>query len=69
MKLIEWNPSRAGHEEPCLNQRGPSRKAKYWLMTDSERVQWWKGEKNSEKLSEIEPETISLQTVGALWIV
>ena len=59
-------PSKAGHEEPCLNLRGPSRKAKYWLVTDSERVQWWKGEKNSEKLSEIDPETVSLQTARAL---
>ena len=30
--------SRAGHEEPCLNPRGPSRKAKYGRKTDSEPV-------------------------------
>ena len=30
--------SRAGHEEPCLNPRGPSRKAKYYQKTDSEPV-------------------------------
>ena len=30
--------SRAGHEKPCLNSRGPSRKAKYSLVTDSEQV-------------------------------
>ena len=30
--------SRAGHEKPCLNLRGPSRKAKYSLVTDSEQV-------------------------------
>ncbi len=28
--------SRSGHVEPRLNQRGPSRKAKYSLTTDSE---------------------------------
>ena len=27
--------SRAGHEESCLNPRGPSRKAKYDQKTDS----------------------------------
>ena len=30
--------SRAGHEESCLNLGGPSSKAKYELVTDSERV-------------------------------
>ena len=30
--------SRAGHEESCLNLRGPSRKAKYNRKTDSEPV-------------------------------
>ena len=30
--------SRAGHEKSCLNLRGPSRKAKYKLVTDSEPV-------------------------------
>ena len=62
-------PSKAGHEEPCLNPPRPWGKAKYFQVTDSERVQWWKGEKNSEKLSETEPETVSLQTVRALLIV
>jgi hypothetical protein len=28
--------SRSSHVEPGLNLRGPSRKAKYYLMTDSE---------------------------------
>lgn len=28
--------SRSGHVKPRLNPRGPSRKAKYSLMTDSE---------------------------------
>ena len=30
--------SRAGHEKPCLNLGGPSSKAKYSQLTDSERV-------------------------------
>ncbi len=30
----------------CLNLRGPSRKAKYYLATDSEPVPRGKGEKN-----------------------
>ncbi len=30
--------STAGHEKPCRKQRGPSRKAKYSLVTDSEQV-------------------------------
>ena len=30
--------STAGHEKSCRNQRGPSRKAKYSLLTDSEQV-------------------------------
>ena len=61
-------PSKSGHVKPGLNQPRPWGKAKYLAVTDSERVQWWKGEKNSEKLSEIDPETVSLQTAGALFI-
>ena len=38
--------SRAGHVKSCLNPRGPSRKAKYSLVTDSEQVPRGKGEKN-----------------------
>ena len=30
--------SRAGHEKPCLKKGGPSSKAKYSLLTDSELV-------------------------------
>ena len=30
--------STAGHEKSCRKQRGPPRKAKYSLMTDSEAV-------------------------------
>jgi hypothetical protein len=35
-----------GHEESHVNQRGPSRKAKYYCVTDSEPVPRGKGEKN-----------------------
>ena len=34
------------HEEFGVNVGGPSPKAKYDLMTDSEQVPWGKGEKN-----------------------
>ena len=57
--------SRAGHEKSCLNLAGPSAKAKYSPETDSEPVPWGKGEKNREQRSEIDPETIRLQAVGA----
>ena len=57
--------SRAGHEESCLNPPGPPGKAKYAQETDSEPVPRGKGEKNPEQGSEIEPETIRLQPVGA----
>ena len=43
----------------------PLSKPKYSLTTDSEQVQWWKGEKNPDKGSEIESETECLQTVRA----
>ena len=58
--------SRAGHVKPCLNLAGPSAKAKYSWETDSEPVPWGKGEKNPEQGSEIVPETVRLQAVGAL---
>jgi hypothetical protein len=35
-----------GHEESHVNLRGPSRKAKYSCVTDSEQVPRGKGEKN-----------------------
>ena len=44
---------------------GPSSKAKYYLPTDSEPVPWGKGEKNPGEGSEIEPETVCVQAVGA----
>ena len=45
-------PSKAGHVKSCLNLRGPSRKAKYSLETDSELVPRGKGEKNPCKGSQ-----------------
>ena len=44
---------------------GPSSKAKYSMLTDSEPVPWGKGEKNPGEGSEIEPETVYVQAVGA----
>ena len=57
--------SRAGHEESCPNLRGPSRKAKHFRKTDSGPVPLGKGGKHPEQGSEIEPETVRLQAVGA----
>ena len=56
--------STAGPEKSCGNLPAPSGKAKYSWETDSEPVLWRKGEKYFEQKSEIEPETIHLQTVG-----
>ena len=39
-------PSTAGHVQSGGNPRGPSRKAKYYWLTDSELVPRGKGEKN-----------------------
>ena len=61
--------SRTEHVKFCLNPPGPSGKAKYYRETDSEQVPWGKGEKYSEQESEIEPETIRLQAVGAIFMV
>ena len=41
-----------------MNLGGPSSKAKYELVTDSEVVPRGKGEKNPDKGSEIESETV-----------
>ena len=57
--------STTGHEKPCGKLGGPSSKAKYHLMTDSEPVPRGKGEKNPGEGSEIEPETVCLQAVRA----
>ena len=59
-------PSKAGHEESCMNLPGPSGKAKYSEVTDSEPVPRGKGEKNPCEGSEIVPETVCLQAVRAL---
>ena len=45
---------------------GPSSKAKYSWLTDSEPVPWGKGEKNPCEGSEIDPETVYVQAVGAV---
>ena len=58
--------SKSGHEESWPNPPGPSGKAKYSWETDSEPVLWRKGEKHFEQKSEIVPEPIRLQAVGAL---
>ncbi len=39
-------PSTTGHVKSCGNPGGPSSKAKYMLLTDSELVPRGKGEKN-----------------------
>ena len=57
--------SSAEHEEFCVNLPGPSGKAKYSRETDSEPVPGGKGEKHFEQKSEIVPETVRLQAVGA----
>lgn len=43
---LESIPSKSGHVKPWLNPPGPSGKAKYSYMTDSEPVPWGKDEKN-----------------------
>ena len=59
--------SRSGHVEPRLKLRGPSRKAKYSLTTDSKlsrATERWEVPLLGE---DSEPETVCLQAVGALW--
>ena len=63
--LFVMKSSRTEHEKLCLNMGGPSSKAKYYWLTDSEPVPWGKGEKNPGEGSEIEPETVCVQAVGA----
>ena len=65
-----WSPegflSKSGHVKPRLNLRGPSRKAKYSLTTDSElsrAIERWEEPRQAE---DSEPETMRLQAVGAL---
>ena len=57
--------SKPGHVESRLNLRGPSRKAKYSLTTDSElsrATERWEEPLLGE---DSEPETMRLQAVGA----
>ena len=63
--LLVMKSSRTEHEKLCLNMGGPSSKAKYYWLTDSELVPWGKGEKNPGEGSEIDPETVCVQAVGA----
>ena len=58
--------STTGHEKSCGNLGRPLSKAKYSLLTDSEQVPWGKDEKNPDKGSEIDLETVHLQTVKGL---
>jgi hypothetical protein len=68
-RALDMKMSKAGHVKPCLNMGGPSSKAKYYWLTDSELVPWGKGEKNPGEGSEIDPETVYVQAVEALnWV-
>ena len=49
-----------------MNLARPWAKPKYKRLTESELVPWGKVEKNPGEGSEIEPEIINLQAVGAL---
>src|SRR5947209_19581622 len=53
------------HVKLRMNLRRPRRKPKYSLATDSELVPRGKGEKNRCERSEIVPEMMCLQGVGA----
>ncbi len=61
--------SRSGHVEPRLNLRGPSRKAKYYLTTDSELSRATERWEEPLLAEDTEPETMCLQAVGALCLV
>ena len=59
--------SKTRHVEAGPNLRGPSRKAKYSLVTDSERSsasERWEEPRQGE---DSEPETTCLQAVRGLW--
>ena len=62
-------PSSASPVKPGVNPRGPPRKAKYYLVTDSAVVARAKGEKYPWQGSEIVPETVRLQAVEDRWFV
>ena len=57
--------SNAAHVKRRVNLPRPRGKAKYSLATDSEQVPRGKGEKNRCERSEIVPEIMCLQGVGA----
>src|SRR3954470_16029394 len=60
-------PSRVGHVKPGLNRRGPSRKAKHSMTTDSEpsrATERWEEPREGE---DTEPETPCLRAVGGRW--
>ena len=60
-------PSRVGHVKPGLNRRGPSRKAKHSMTTDSEpsrATERWEEPRSGE---DTEPETPCLRAVGGRW--
>jgi hypothetical protein len=57
--------SSTAHVKRRVKLRGPSRKAEYSSVTDSEQVPRGKGEKNRCERSETEPETVCLQGVRA----
>ena len=60
-------PSRVGHVKPGLNRRGPSRKAKHSMTTDSEpsrATERWEEPRPGE---DTEPETPCLQAVEGRW--
>ena len=64
-----WHLSKTQHVEVSPNLRGPSRKAKYSLATDSElssASERWEEPRQGE---DTEPETTCLQAVGALYRV
>ena len=48
-----------------MNPPGPTGKAKYRPGTDSEPVPGRKGEKDCEEKSEIDPDSVRVQAVGA----
>lgn len=57
--------SSTAHVKRGVNPRGPPRKAKYSVATDSEPVPRGKGEKYPSEGSEIEPAMMCLQGVRA----
>ena len=64
MRSPVWYPSRVGHVKPGLNRRGPSRKAKHSMTTDSEpsrATERWEEPRQGE---DTEPETPCLRAVG-----